>query len=75
MRVAPVNTVIKPLPTPKVCGLDLMPLEKLASERDDRCETIRGGIVKAEEDHIGRLVDTRMRCKARAGLAGSPTLV
>ena len=61
--------------TLKVCGLDHTPLEELASDRDAWRETVRGGIVKAEEDRIGRLVDKRMRRKARAGLAGSPIRV
>ena len=61
--------------TLKVCGLDHTPLEELASDRDAWRETVRGGTVKAEEDRIGRLVDKRMRRKARAGLAGSPIRV
>ena len=74
VKAIPVNTVIKPLPTLKVCGQDHTPLEELASDRDDWRETVRGSIVKAKEDCIGCLVNKRMRCKARGtGLAGSPT--
>jgi exonuclease III len=61
--------------TLRACDLDYTCLEELASERDDWRDTLKEGILKAEGDRIGHLVDRRMRRKARAGLAGSPTRV
>ena len=61
--------------TLKACNIDPTRLEALASERDNWRATLKRGIVKAEEDRIGRLVDKRMRRKARAGLASLPVWV
>ena len=55
------------------CGIHCTRLEKLASKRTNWRNTVKTGVAKAEEDRIDRLVEKRLRRRARAGLAHLPS--
>ena len=59
--------------TLRACGIDCTQLEALASERNGWRAIVKAGIVKAEEDRTGRLIEKRIRRRVRAGLAPLPT--
>ena len=47
-------------------------MEELASERNNWRATVKAGIARAEEDRTERLIQKRVRRRARAGLAQLP---
>ena len=59
--------------TLRECDIGCIHLEELASERNNWRATVKAGIARAEEDRIERLIQKRMRRKARAGLSQLPT--
>ena len=59
--------------TLRECDISCTRLEQLASERLNWRNTVKVGILKAEEDRIERLVEKRRRRKNTAALAHLPT--
>ena len=59
--------------TLRECGISSIHLEELASERTKWRHTVKTGIAAAEVDRTERLIEKRMKRKARADLARLPT--
>ena len=58
--------------TLRECGISCAHLEELAGDRPNWRSIVKTGVARAEEDRIERLVEKRLRRKARAGLPRLP---
>ena len=58
--------------TLRECGISCARLEELAGDRPNWRSIVKTGIAGAEEDRIERLVEKRLRRKARADLPRLP---
>ena len=58
--------------TLRECGISCARLEELAGDRPNWRSIVKTGVARAEEDRIERLVEKRLRRKARAGLLRLP---